>query len=170
MMLLYTTTLSQTIIIGKKGLFIDDFRFDSLSLIKDYINVLGKPSRVFNLASNIYVFDSLGIYIYEDYVNKKIIEIQFDFTRHIDFEFCPRKPFKGSIYLTDYHFYLTYRTSYSDIRRVCTINMNKTFKYDFSHSSFLYNKFSLLVQHGGKQDSNIFGLTIDFDTFNLFDD
>jgi len=157
-----TTVKSQIIKIGQDKIQINGRQLDSTSLIMDYINALGQPSSIKNLINNIYLFDSLGIYIYEDYKdNNKIIEISFDFKKDNEYDFSPKKTFKGKIYLTDYNCELSRHTSYRRLKKICNENNNKTLQMEFGDADFNYGNFNLLFEQGFLRTSTS-NFTLDF--------
>ena len=144
----FTAIKSQNFNIEYNKILINNIPFDSTSLIDDYIKVLGQPSRVYNGVNNIYVFDSLGIYIYENYKkNNKIIELSFDFKRNKEFKFSPKKIFRGIIYLSEYHCELNKYTSLKKIMKFCKVNENTSLQLVFGDADFNYGTFILLFEH-----------------------
>src|SRR5262245_2988988 len=99
------TVKSQDVVIGLDKMMINGKAVDSTSLIADYIAILGQPNRVERLANNIYVYDELGIYIYESYSHgNKIGDVVFDFRAGHRWPFSPKQNFKGTITLTEMKF------------------------------------------------------------------
>jgi len=140
---------AQTVIIEKNELIINGVHLSKESLIDDYIAVLGQPDRMLNLVNNIYVYDQLGIYIYENYLNKNaIIEVSFDFKKDKEFDFSPETKFKGKIFLPGYNFSLNRSVGFRKLGRVCRKNENETLEIDFSDSEFQYGELDLLFTHG----------------------
>ncbi len=140
---------AQTVVIEKNEIVINGVHLDKNSLIDDYIAVLGQPDRKFNLINNIYVYDQLGLYIYENYLNKNaIIEVSFDFKKDKELDFSPKKKFKGKIFLPDYDLTLSKRIGFRKLGRVCRENDNETLEIEFSDSEFQYGELSLMFTHG----------------------
>jgi hypothetical protein len=154
---------SQTIVINKDHIVINGTRLDSASLLSDYIVVLGEPDRKFEGANNIYTFDDLGIYLYENYHDgNKIIEVSFDFRKDYDFDFSPKHKFRGTILLPDYDLKLDKHTGIRKIRKKCEKHQNKSLELEFGDSQFKFHTLLLLFGHNfwlTKTED----LTIDFD-------
>ena len=159
----FTILRAQIVNIGHDKILINGIQFDSTSLINDYIKVLGQPSRVVNLANNIYVFDSLGIYIYENYKDgNRIIELSFDFKKNRDYDFSPRRRFSSKIFLADnYNYRVSRHTSYKRLKRMCDSHKNNSLKMEFGDSELNYGNFSLLFEHNFFRTSTK-NFTLDF--------
>lgn len=152
-LLFLTTSLlkSQKFELSNDKVYINGVAFDSTNLIEDYIKVLGQPSRVKHLANNIYVFDTLGLYIYESYKQKnRILELSFDLVNKGPFDFSPSEIFKGEIQLSDRSFNINRQTTYKKIKRYCKKTKNNSLQRKFNTIQFNYGTFSLIFE----QDKN----------------
>lgn len=148
LLLFLNSAKSQVISINDDRIIINHIQFDSASLINDYIKVLGRPSRIFHLENNIYVFDSLGIYINENYKDhNKIAEISFDLAKRNEYPFSPKRKFAGSLLLTKYHCKITSNLSYKQLIQLCQVNKNTSLRIDDRDSDFGYGIFDLFFEH-----------------------
>jgi hypothetical protein len=109
-----------TIRINKKEININGVVMQRQSKIDEFIKVLGEPGRVLGsearLANTIYVYDELGLYIYESHETKDIIEISIDFKRDRTYDFSPKKKFAGLLYLNDAQ--VSRKTSYRQFEKI----------------------------------------------------
>lgn len=157
------TVCAQTVVINKNYIVIDGVRLDSASLLADYVAVLGEPDRKFEGVNNIYTFDELGLYIYENYHDKnKITEISFDFRKDSELDFSPTHKFKGSVFLPEYNLKLNKRTGFRKLRNYCKRNGNSTIELEFGDSQFSYHRLLLLFEHNFWLTKTK-NFTIDFD-------
>jgi len=157
------SAFAQIIVINKDHIVINGNRLDSTSLIDDYIAILGKPDRKFEGANNIYTYDDLGIYIYENYHDgNKIIEVSIDFRKDRELDFSPKHKFKGIILLSEYNMKLNKHIGVRKMKKKCEKHHNKSLELEFGDSQFEYGSFLFLFEHNFWLTKTK-NFTIDFD-------
>jgi hypothetical protein len=137
-------SLAQTTIkVYEKEISINNISIQKKSKIDKYVKALGEPSRIEKLSNNIYVFDALGLYIYERPESKDIIEISIDFKRNKDFSFSPKEKFEGIFYLNKDR--ITKDTSYKQWTK---IKGTSDSWIKFGDAQGNYGDFLILLEYG----------------------
>lgn len=142
------TACSQILTLREDHFLLNDTRFDSLNVIEDYFKVLGKPSRSSHLTNNIYVYDELGLYLYEDHKNcNKVVQISFDLRKNREFHFSPKRPYVGNLFLDGCNLDLAEMISFDRLKNICNAKGNFTYEIDKENScvDFYHGRFHLFI-------------------------
>jgi hypothetical protein len=147
----YLNRVNYKIELNVQGLKINNSFLPPISKLKDIIKVFGKPSRSFinseeeiiekvkkfgTKPSDIYVYDELGIYFYEDIDTKTITSLDIDFIVG-DFSFSPYKTFKEELIIADKQ--ITANSIENDFKQIKDVEIFPTqfyTKYLLSKSEF----------------------------------
>lgn len=91
-----SSSAAPNISVSSSSIMIKGTKMPIVGYIADYKRVLGEPSKKHELSNNIYVYDDLGIALYENPTSKRIVDIALFYT-FPDYVFTPKNLYTGKL-------------------------------------------------------------------------